>query len=171
MEQDNKQAQEIWETTTGGSTYIHVKDPRNPQGWVLKKVGGRGSKRITITVEEREFNQDLVPYEKAHHDPFTNGLLVRISPKDVTRGENEVTDEDLVAYLKEEEDDVFDLYLSSLTSEIVVRRLLELSKRHAPMYRHEQIVSLVDERYRIGKTQKVVEEIFADDAKYAGVDL
>lgn len=168
---DEKQAQEIWESTTGGTTYVHVKDPRNPNGWVTKKVGGRGTQRITLSIEEREFNQDLVSYENQEHDPFTNGLLLRISPKDTPRGENEVADDDLIAYLKEEEDDVFELYLSSLTSEVVIRRLLELSKKHATMYRHEAIRALVDEKYRIGKTQRVVEEMYNDDAKYAGADL
>jgi hypothetical protein len=33
-------AQEIWEATTPGTTYVNVRDPRNPEGWTRKKVGG-----------------------------------------------------------------------------------------------------------------------------------
>ena len=76
-----KKAQEIWESTTEGTTWVNVRDPRNPDGWTRKKVGGKGTKRITLTVEEREFNQELVPFEKQEFDPFSNGMLIRISPK------------------------------------------------------------------------------------------
>ena len=165
-----KKAQEIWESTTEGTTWVNVRDPRNPDGWTRKKVGGKGTKRITLTVEEREFNQELVTFENQEHDPFLNGLLLRISPKSAEKGENEISDEDLIAQLKED-DVVFDRWLSSLTAEVVIRRLLEVAKKHAPMYRYEAIRELIDERYSIGKTQKVVQEMMVDDAKYAGADL
>lgn len=171
MDQQDKNTQEIWESTTGGTTYLHVKDPRNPNGWVQKKVGGRGTQRITVTVEEREFNQDLVTYENTSHDPFTNGLLVRISPKDVERGQFEVTDDELVTLLKADGDEVFEKLVNDVTSEVVLRRLLDLAKRHASMYRYELIDGVIAQRYSIGKTQKVVKEMIEDDARYAGADL
>jgi hypothetical protein len=164
-------AQEIWECTTDGTTWVHVKDPRNAEGWVQKKVGGKGTKRITLSVEEREFNQELVAYEKEEHDPFTNGLLVRISPKTVERGENELSDTELIEKLGIVDDAAFEADLAKIESEVVVRRLLDLSKRHASMLRHEVIQNLVDDRYKIGKTQKVVKEMVEDDAKYADADL
>lgn len=170
MEQD-KNAQEIWESTTGGTTFVHVKDPRNPNGWVTKRVGGKGTQRITVTVEEREFNQELVTFENQHLDPFTNGLLVRISPKAVERGEFEFTDAELVTVLKAEGDEVFEETVRKTKSEVVLRRMLELSKRHATMYRHEIIQEVVDERYRLGKSQRVVKEMFEDDARYQDADL
>lgn len=166
-----QKAQEIWESTTGGVTWVHVKDPRNPEGWVQKKVGGKGTQRVTLSVEEREFNQELIAYESQHLDPFTNGLLVRIQPKDVERGDSELTDADLIALLGLDNDDLFASELDGIRSEVVVRRLLELSKKHASMMRHEVIQNLVDDRYKIGKTQKVVKEMINDDAKYADADL
>lgn len=164
-------AQEIWETTTGGTTYVNVKDPRNPDGWTRRRVGGKGSKRITLTVEEREFNQELIQYENEHLDPFTNGLLVRISPKDVERGDNEKTDDQLIELLALSDDDAFQAVLESIKSEVVIRRLLELSKKHGSMLRHESIQYVVDDRYHIGKTSQVVREQMADDARYADADL
>lgn len=166
-----KKAQEIWESTTGGTTWVHVKDPRNPDGWVQKKVGGKGTQRITLSVEEREFNQELIAYESKHHDPFTNGLLVRISPKAVERGGNELTDDDLIELLQTKDDAAFEAQMVAIESEVVLRRLLEHSRKHASMLRHEAIQTLVDDRYRIGKTSRVVKEIIEDDARYADADL
>lgn len=169
MESDGT-AQEIWESTTGGTTFVHVRDPRNAQGWVQRKVGGKGTQRITLTVAEREFNQELVAYENDQHDPFSNGLLVRVSPKAVERGEAERTDAELIDILGLPDDD-FAATLASLDSEVLVRRLHALSRQHATMVRHEAIQTLIDDRYRIGKTQKVVKEIIEDDSRYAGADL
>jgi hypothetical protein len=163
--------QEIWESTTGGTTFVNVKDPRNPRAWITKKVGGKGTQRITVTVEERLFNQELVTYENGDHDPFLNGLLVRISPKDAEKGENEVTDDYLIEQLRDRSDEAFTTYLKSLRSEIVLRRLQSLAERHAPMYRFNEIQTEVDARYPIGKTSRVVSEMMHDDARYAGADL
>lgn len=166
-----QKAQEIWEATTGGTTYINVRDPRNPDGWTRKKVGGKGTKRITLTVEEREFNQELVPYEKKHFDPFSNGKLIRIHPKDVERGENELSDADLVDSLKLDDQALFDEWLASINSEVVIRRLYALAREHSTVARYEAIGDVIDERYHVGKTSKVVREIMDDDRKYAGADF
>ena len=172
MPPTSKKAQEIWEATTGGTTYLHVKDPRNPEGWVQKKVGGKGTKRITLTVEEREFNQELVPYEKQHVDPFTNGLLVRISPKDVKKGEKEKTDAELVAIFGLDDDGFAEALRSPLfESEIIARRLFALAEKHATMVRYKAIEALIDDRWSIGKTSKVVAEMENDDSRYAAADL
>lgn len=169
METDN--AQEVWETTTGGTFWVHVKDPRQPGGWAQKRFGGRGSKKITITVEEREFNQELVSEDYQQHDPFTNGLLVRVSPKVVERSEYELTDEDLLKVLAWEDDDKFEAYLRAVESEVIVRRFLALAGKNASKWRYDQIQQFVDVKYHIGKTSKVAKEIFEDDAKYADADL
>lgn len=171
MEDDPKQQQEIWETTTGGTTYVHVKDPRNPRGWVTKKVGGRGSKRISLTIEEREFNQELVAYENKHQDPFTNGLLYRIQPKSVERSAFEVSDEELVQLLGAGEDEQFEEDIRKISSEVILRRMLFLAERNVSMWRFNMLQTVIDDRFKIGKTQQVVREIFEDDAKYAGVDI
>ena len=164
-------AQEIWEATTPGTTYVSVRDPRNPEGWTRRKVGGKGSKRITITVEEREFNQELVQYENQHQDPFTNGALIRVSPKEVERGVNERSDAQLIAMLRMTDDDAFEAELRSIKSEVVIRRLMELARAHTSMMRFEAVQTVVDERYSIGKASLVVREMEGDDARYSRADL
>jgi hypothetical protein len=132
----------------------------------------QGTKRITVTIEEREFNQELVTYENEAHDAFKNGLLRRISPKDpADKGVNEITDEELIEYLKLDDDDLFIEYYKGLESEIVLRRLLTLGERHTSMYRYNDLKAYVDAKYALGKTQRVVQEMYEDDAKYAGADL
>lgn len=168
---DEAPAVEIWETTTGGTTWVHVKDPRHPNTWIKKRVGGKGTKRITLTVEEREFNQELVTYESAHHDPFTNGLLVRISPAGVVRGENEVTDAELIAMLEDRDDARFDNLANRVDSEIVLRRLYALAEHHATVARHRSLGEVIERRFSIGKTSQVVKEIYEDDRRYMGADI
>lgn len=163
--------QEIWESVTGGTVWVHVKDPRNPGGWKEAKVGGKGSQRLTITVDEREFNQDLIPFENEQFDPFKNGLLIRISPKDAERGENEKTDEELIEILRLPDDDKYQTTVHSIESEVVLRRMLELAEKNASMMRHEVIRNVVDDRYSVGKMSRVVKEAILDDAKYSDADL
>lgn len=171
MSEENANAQEIWESTTGGTTWVHVKDARVPGGWRQQKVGGKGTRRLTLTVEEREFNQDLIPFENAKHDPFTNGLLVRISPKVVEeRGEYELNDDQLVEILQLGDDETFLSTVREIDSEILMRRLLALSETHSTMTRFREIQQIVDSRYRGGKTSRVVKEIYEDDEKYAAAD-
>ena len=164
-------AQETWESTTGGAVWVQVKDPRTPGGWRQQKVGGRGSKRLNISVEEREFNQELIPFENAQHDPFRNGLLIRTHPKQAERGENELSDEELIGILQMDADALFDEAVASVTSEVNLRRLLKLAEKHTNMMRLQALQSLVDDKYRVGKTSRVVKEIMEDDAKYADADL
>lgn len=163
--------QEVWEVTNESTVWVHVKDPRVPGGWSQKRVGGRGTKKVTLTVEEREFNQELISEEYQHLDPFTNGIMIRTHPKTVTRGEYELTDDDLVTLLRAEGDEDFEKVLKSIESEVVVRRIFALAEKHATVTRYNVIQSLIDQRYRIGKTSKVVKEIIEDDVKYADADL
>ena len=168
-EQVNLKAQETWESTTGGTTFINVKDPRNPDGWVHKKVGGKGTQRITLTVEERLFNQDLVAYENTHLCPFRNGLLVRIAPANSERGQFELKDEELLLLLQAGEDEDFEVTIEKTTSEVILRRMLFLAERNATMWRYNKLKDLIEARYAVGKASQVYREIEEDDRKYAGV--
>lgn len=171
MAEDDKNLQETWESTTGGTVWVHLKDARAIGGWRVQKVGGKGTKRLKITVEEREFNQELIPFENAHHDPFTNGLLIRIHPKVVERGEYEYTNEQLIEMLAIDSEAVFEEQVKAIDSEVIVRRLLSLAEKHAPLVRYQAVQQLVDDRYRVGKTSRVVREMYADDDRYAAADL
>lgn len=173
MTQDLQQT-ETWEATTGGTTHVHVKDPRERNGWKITKVTGRGRKRIQLTIEERLFNQDLVPEENRHLDPFRNGLLVRTSPppepNDADLGDSHYTDDQLVELLRLESDDVFMATVEAIQSEAVVRRLLDLAASKATNLRYTALQEHVDERYHVGKTSRVVQEIYDNEGRYGHVD-
>jgi hypothetical protein len=162
---------EVWETTTEGTIWVQVKDTRNPGAWTQRRVGGKGSKRLTITTDEREFNQETLPYENQHLDPFTNGLLVRVSPKTAVPTRYELTDDDLLEKLADRRDDLFLTYLAQIDSEVIMRRLLALAREHSTMARHEVIKEIIEGRYAVGKTSQVVAEEVADGQKYADTDL
>lgn len=161
-------ATEIWETTTGGTVWVQVKDHRIPGAWRSMKVGGRGSSRLRITTEEREFNQELIPFENAHLDPFTNGTLVRTKG---TRGENELSDEDIIEILQIDDDAEFNARVNAIGSEVLLRRLLKAGERHTNVLRLQELQEVVDTRYAVGKTSRVVKEMYEDDARYADADV
>jgi hypothetical protein len=164
--------QETWEATTDGTTWVQVKDPRVAGGWRGQKVGGKSRKKLNISVEEREFNQELIPEENAHHDPFQNGLLVRIHPKAVEdRGVNELDDEQLKEILAVDDDDLFEATVEAIDSEVIVRRLAELGKKGTTYARLQVILDIIEKRYSVGKTSRVVQEAMEDDAKYIGADF
>lgn len=163
--------QEMWESTTGGVVWVQVKDPRIPGGWRNQKVGGKGSKRLNITVEEREFNQELIPFENEDHDPFRNGLLVRTHPKDAAKGTNELSDDQLIEILQIGDDALYNEAVASIKTEVNLRRLTNLAEKHTNMVRFQALQGLVDDKFRVGKTSKVVKEMLEDDARYADADL
>lgn len=165
-------AQETWEATTNGTTYVQVKDPRVPGGWRVQKVGGKSRKKLNISVEEREFNQELIPEENAKHDPFQNGLLVRTAPKSTEdRGPNELSDSQLLEILAVEDDNLFEETVRTVESEVIMRRLAILGKKATSYARLQIIEELIEQRYAVGKTSRVVKEAMEDDARYIGADF
>lgn len=162
-------AHEVWQGTTDSTVWVQVKDPRVTGGWAKKRIVGR--KKITLSVDERLFNQELIDEEFQDLDPFTNGLLVRTSPKDAEKAKYELTDEQLVELLMIDDDDTFAAELAGIESEVVVRRLLALAERKATFVRYQAVQAFVDDKYHVGKTSRVVKEIIEDDAKYADADL
>lgn len=171
MSEADLKATEVWEAVTEGTTWLHKKNPQVAGTWRQHKVGGRGSKRITITVEERLHNQDLIQYENEHLDPFTNGTLVRISPTDGARGVSEVTDAQLLEMFEISNDDVFLAEVDEITSEVVLRRLLTLAEKHATMVRYSMVRDVVEARYKRSKTQTSVADLYTEDGRFRGHDL
>lgn len=161
MSDEHLDDQETWETTTGGLTFIHTKDPLNSRVWVEKKVGGpNGAKRIVITTEERKHNQSMVAYGNEAQDPFLNGLLVRILPA-TERLENELTDKDLIELLQGGSDDDFEATIASIESEVILRRMHALTERNATPWRANALQDLINERWPAGKGSRVYEEMRA----------
>ena len=146
---------EIWEATTNQSIWLWVEDQLVGKGsWKKQLVGGpNGRKRITLSVKERRWNQEQIPEKNAYLDPFSNGSLVCVQGEDASLSPV-FTDAQLIELLAVEDDDAFGKVLENLKSEILVRRIFALSERNAASYRHDEIRDLIDERYRVGYTQR-----------------
>ena len=159
---------EIWEAVTEATVYIHVRDTLNG-GWKAKRVGGKGAgRRLQISVEERRYNQDLIPDEGIKFDPFVNGMLICVQGDEV---QGSMTNDDLLSVLKLDDDDTFVEFINDIESEIVVRRLLAMSEKHASKSRYDSLLDLVDRRYRVGGTQRVVQEMIDAGERLQGFML
>lgn len=147
---------EIWEATTESTIWLHTLDTLAGNGaWTQRSVGGpNGNRRIHLTVRERRFNQDRIPSSNAHLDPFINGML--IARQGSQQSPNGYTDEQLITLLKmpSDADAAFEQVVQSITSEVLIRRLFGLAERNAPAYRRDWLEDVVDDRYRIGYTQR-----------------
>jgi hypothetical protein len=155
----SKDETEVWEIQIRGTIWTRVRNPEVPGTWkTIRANGTRGPKRITITASERQHNQELIPEENAHLDPFTNGSLrcVAGSPKDIKTW---LTDEDLSAIIGLEDDALFEEEVTSISMELTLRRLLDLAERAATVPRHAFVRDLVQERYAVGGTQRSVQEM------------
>jgi hypothetical protein len=158
MKEEDLAEVEIWESVTDAKVYVNVKDPMKPGGWTKKKISRvTGPKRLQISVEERRYNQDLVPDERVSNDPFSNGMLVCVQGKE--KPANAMTDEELLDILNLDDDDLFKETIEGIESEVVVRRLYGLSETKATHARYLIIQEIVDTRYRVGGSQRVVEEM------------
>jgi hypothetical protein len=153
---------EIWEATTDSIVFLNVKDPVK-KGWKQVKVTLQGPKRVQITLEERRFNQSQIPEENLALDPFSNGQLICVQGD--AKGTNMLTDDDLVTILTLDDDEGFEAAVTDLDSEVLVRRLLGLSETRATHNRFEFIRDLVDVRYRVGGTQRTVQQMIDDGEK------
>lgn len=171
MSEQELQQSEVWEAATEGTTWLHKKNLQVAGTWKQHKVGGRGSQRITLTVEERLHNQEMMPFENEHMDPFTNGTLIRISPENGDRSASEVTDAQLLELFEISNDDVFSAEVGEITSEVVLRRLMKLAEKHATMVRYNAVRDMVDDRYKKNKTQTSVADLFREDGTFRGHDL
>lgn len=156
MDEQNLNEVEVWVATTQATVWLWVEDTLSGRtgAWKHQPVGGPdGNPRIQMTVRERRYNQDMIPERNAHLDPFLNGQLICRQGRE--QSPNGITDEQLIALLQVDDDEKFSAAIRSpKLNEIMLRRLEGLAQRHARAYRHDEIVELVDEKYRIGKTQR-----------------
>lgn len=171
VDEQDPYSQETWESTTGSQVWVNVRDPRVRDGWVQKSVGGKGSQRITITIEERQFNEEMVAYENLNLCPFRNGLLIRVLPKGTERSQFELKDEELLLLLQGGEDEQFEEDLAKISSEVILRRLLFLAERNATKWRYEMLDAAIRDRFPVGKASQVYREMEAEEARYAGTSF
>lgn len=161
MTTELKDLEEVWASTTGGTVWVHKKDTLRPGNWVEKMIGGPGNVKLKLTVEEREHNQDLVAWGNEHQDPFQNGLLVRVLPKDVERGRFELTDDELKLLIKGGTDEEFADTIQKADSEVILRRMLALAAedRATPNGRLTDLADLIKERYPQGRGSAFYEDL------------
>lgn len=158
---------ETWEITTGGTVHVWVKDPREANGYRKTTVGGRqgGSRRVTLSTADRRFNQDQIAYGNEGLDVFRNGILrkvdsVVVDDVDLT---NQYTADQLVAFFNERSEAKFKKKVEAITSELVLRRLVDVAEKEATVAQLEFLKELITERYPIGGTQRTVREMMKAD--------
>lgn len=157
------EANEVWEPTTGSAIKVWRRDPRNPTGWKSHRIGGkRGTRRLTITKDEREYNEELVAVENRHINPFRNGSMMCIKGE-LAEGQ-QYDDEQLRVLIDLESDETFLKEFSELGSEVLERRLLMQAETHAKKPRYDLIYNTVADKYRVGYTQRSVREMEAEDS-------
>ena len=150
---------EIWEATTEQTTWLNLFDNLNG-GWRAARVGGGSgaSKRIQLTVTERRFNQDQIPEECLQLDPFSNGALICVQGE--ARTANQIDDAAIIALLTGP-DEKFIASIDGIKSELLLRRILTISAKHATNERYTYLRDLIDQRYRVGGTQRAMRELYA----------
>lgn len=158
---DDDKVIETWESAIPATVWIWVYDRREDR-YNQQAVGGRGSRRIHLTRDDRKYNQELMPVENEGLDPFTNGSLRLLGA--ATRDENldvryHLTDEELSQFFDVRDPDLFLEGVRDITSELILRRLADLSVSTGTQAQAEALKELVSTRYPIGGTQKTIREM------------
>lgn len=161
--QPDEKVVEVWEIMIGGTVWVWTYDRRDDK-YTKQRVGGRqGSKKLHISRDDRRFNQEQVVEENKHLDPFTNGTLRLVSADkaDDIDATYHLTDEDLVTMLEVKDLETFTEAVHDIKSELLLRRLKEVADTHATVAQLEVIKGLIEDRYKVGGTQRTVREMLA----------
>lgn len=154
---------ETWEVAFPGEVWVWVYDRRNDE-YKKQLVSQRtGSKMLHISRDDRKYNQELIPDECKHLDPFVNGLLRLLGA--ATRDENldvrnHYSNDDLIGMFEVRDGALFEEALEDLTSEIVLRRLMTLADDHGTVTQNNILRELIEKRFPVGGTQKTVREMY-----------
>jgi hypothetical protein len=151
-------AQETWEAQTDSTVFVFRYDKRTREYKLVRVGGPSGTRRVTITRADREYHQGMIPEENAGTDPFTNGRLRRVDAEGLPGAP---TNAELKEYLELRDPEEFRLLVAEMDDELTMRRLLTLAAQDGSMWQVEILRDIVDERFRVGKGQKVVEEMMA----------
>lgn len=162
---------ETWETTGEGTVWVWVYDKREDR-YVSQRVGGRaGSRRLRIRRDDRKYNQEQVVEENKQHDPFTNGMLRLVEGGDETvNTQYHWTLDDYQQLLNLKDEDTFKSEVEEIDSELIIRRLKEVAEKHGQLWQVDFLRDLIEERYRVGGTQKTVQQMI-DAGENLGIQL
>jgi hypothetical protein len=163
---------ETWEIVTPGTVYVHTWSAQK-KTYVPTRVGGRGgTRRLQITTEDREYNEDLIIEENVHRNPFRNGTLRRVDAGAPKSERKEWTNDDFREMLGIREPELFREALAEVENdELLVRRLKVLADKEGTVPQLEQIRDIIERRYKVGGTQKTVAEMMAAGERLAGSGL
>lgn len=121
---------EVWSNLNAGDVYIDLNDPYTPNVRRSHRIGP--GDQVSITVEERRFNQSRVP--KKEQDLFTNGTLTPVQLIDSAVDFEEIA---LSPNVKSETDlkEMFGLAITKFKQELkeidnvrLLERLVEISE-------------------------------------------
>lgn len=158
---------ETWEITCPGTVWVYVFDRRQDRYSKARVSGTSGTRRLHISRDDRKFNQEQVSYEHRDLDPFTNGMLRLIdSSADAdldTR--NHLSTEQLEAMLEVKDEAAFKTTVDDINSELILRRLLDVTERLGTIWQLEIVREVVHGRYALGGTQKTVRELLSAGEK------
>lgn len=163
MASKNDQAVESWEIACAGSVSLWVYDRREDSYKKQVVSAHSGSRTLHLTRDDRKYNQELIPDENRHLDPFVNGEL-RLLGSSVDRDENldvrnHFSNDELTAMFEVRDPDLFAEALEDITSEVILRRLQGLADDNATVTQAEILRELIQARYPIGGTQSTVREM------------
>lgn len=171
-EADPHKTSETWEAQTKSTVFVYRHDKRTGQ-YVSTRVGGpNGAQRITLMTADREYHQAMIPEENRHLDPFVNGRLRRVDPGAADGGSQAPANTELLEMLEVREEDDFKTLAENISDELTVRRLYTAAEATGTVRQVEIVRDIIDERYRVSKGQKVVEEMMnVPDGMLAGSDF
>lgn len=158
---------ETWEINTEGTVWVWTRDVRNPGQMQKTRVGGRagGSRRLRISTDERRYNEEQIIDEMGTQNPFRNGALRLVSGKPSDDADVDPalhwSAEDYQEFLKVRDPEVFEEALRDIKSELIVRRLLDFAEKDGTLPQVEAIRNIIEERYKVGGTQRTVREMLA----------
>lgn len=169
VETDPKKIHEVWESMVPGTCWVWTRDPRRPGEYTKTRVGGRGggSKRLRITTDERRYHEEQVIDEMNDSNPFRNGALRLVSIDDGGEVVDDIhtnyhlTDTQLIEYFEVKDEDVFKGAMDDIGSELILRRIFSLAEKNGSVSQHAVLRDLLEERYKMGGTQRTVREMIA----------
>lgn len=170
---DEDKVIETWESVIPGTVYVWLYDRRDDR-YIKQGVGGRSSKRLHISRDDRKYNQELIPVENVQHDPFTNGALkfVEAATRDETLDMRYHLDKsDLEQLFKVRDVNLFLEGIKDIESELVLRRLADMAEDHATVTQNEALKDLIRERYPIGGSQPSMKEELEAEQRMAGTRM
>jgi hypothetical protein len=144
----DKNVKEKWEVSIPGTVSVWTYSKRGDD-YVKTQAGGRHSKFLYITTDDRHYNQELIPDENRHLDPFRNGTLRLVS--DVVDTDldvsNHLATQDLQAIVADRAG--FSDRIHGMDNELILRRLLAVTEEDGTVLQVESLKALLFERYPV----------------------